>query len=438
MFDRTIAERNIGMRRIFYALLAGSALGVCSVSAENPAALNQKNPLPEQIEKIRALSTLVQPPAVHPAEGLELNAGTPGQRLIGDSEKYDVRPLFFEGLPYKGKPTRVFAWYGVPKNSIGKVPAVVLVHGGGGTAFSEWVRQWNDRGFAALAIAHEGQLEIREDPKKRVWKKHDWPGPVRNGIYADSAEPIEDQYMYHAVADTILANSLLRSLPEVDAEKVGVMGVSWGGVITSTAIGIDHRFAFAIPTYGCGHLHDTENQWGEALGNNDLYIGAWDPFLRMGEVTIPVCWYSWPEDNHFDLAAQAKTYCAMPGPKMVILRPQMKHGGAWAWGPPDSYAFAKSIVETGRPWAWQTAVKKENPVQVVFRCTKSVDRAELIYTLDTGFTGDRTWLSAEAPFVIEQHQVVVSPVIPPGTTGWIVNLRCGELLVSSEYIDCSL
>jgi dienelactone hydrolase len=420
------------MKMLMYAVVLSSALWVASASGADGL-------MRKEVEKIRSLSTLVQPPAVYPAEGLELKTGTPGQTFRGNPDAYDIRPLFYEGLPYKGQPTRVFAWYGVPKDATGKVPAVVLVHGGGGTAFSEWVRQWNDRGFAALAMAHEGQLEILMDPekKRRVWKKHAWPGPARTGIYADSAEPIEDQYMYHAVADTILANSLLRSLPEVDAEKVGIMGISWGGVIASTAIGIDHRFAFAIPTYGCGHLYDTGNQWGRALGNNDLYIGAWDPFLRMSEVTIPVCWYSWPGDNHFDLAAQAKTYRAMPGPKMIILRPNMGHGGGCAWGPPDSYAFAESILETGRPWAWQVAIQKENPVRVVFHCTRPVDRAELICTMDTGFTGDRTWLQAEAPFTTEQDRVIVSPVIPPGTTGWIVNLWCGELLVSSEYFDCA-
>ena len=42
------------------------------------------------------------------------------------------------------------------------------------------------------------------------------------------------------------------------------MGVSWGGVITSTVMGIDSRFAFAIPTYGCGHMADAENHWGAA------------------------------------------------------------------------------------------------------------------------------------------------------------------------------
>jgi hypothetical protein len=56
-------------------------------------------------------------------------------------------------------------------------------------------------------------------------------------------------------APTVLANSLLRSLPQVDAEKVSLMGISWGGVIASTVAGIGPRFAFAIPTYGCGQVH---------------------------------------------------------------------------------------------------------------------------------------------------------------------------------------
>ena len=41
-----------------------------------------------------------------------------------------------KGCRRKGKPTRVFAYYGVPKGPAGtKFPAMVLIHGGGGTAF---------------------------------------------------------------------------------------------------------------------------------------------------------------------------------------------------------------------------------------------------------------------------------------------------------------
>ncbi len=201
-------------------------------------------------EDVLALGKFTGPPEIHPAEGFAADGG--------------IKPIYFDGLPWQGKPTRVFAWLGLPENVKGKIPGVVLVHGGGGTAFKEWVSKWNEQGFAAISIAVEGQTDQR-DPAGKGWKRHPWAGPARSGIYADSAEPLADQWMYHAVADTVLANSLLRSLPEVDSERVGVMGISWGGIITSTVIGIDSRFAFGIPTYGCGDLADVQNQYGRVL-----------------------------------------------------------------------------------------------------------------------------------------------------------------------------
>ena len=114
-----------------------------------------------------------------------------------------------------------------------------LVHGGGGSAFKNWVQEWNARGYAAISIAVEGQTDNRVG---KAWQSHEWAGPKRNGIYHDSAESLQNQWMYHAVADTILANSLIRSIDGVDASRVGILGISWGGVITSTVIGIDDRF----------------------------------------------------------------------------------------------------------------------------------------------------------------------------------------------------
>src|SRR4051812_15857510 len=62
-----------------------------------------------------------------------------------------VREVFYEGEPFQGKPTRVFAYYGRPKGE-GPFPAMVLVHGGGGKAFREWATLWAERGYAALAM----------------------------------------------------------------------------------------------------------------------------------------------------------------------------------------------------------------------------------------------------------------------------------------------
>ena len=130
-----------------------------------------------------------------------------------------VRAIYYDALPYGGKPTRVFAWIGLPAKREGKVPGIVLIHGGGGTAFKEWVKKWNDQGFAAISIAVEGQTDVNENKVKgrSSWARHAFGGPARDGTFADTKLPLKEQWMYHALADTMLANSLLRSLPEVDA-----------------------------------------------------------------------------------------------------------------------------------------------------------------------------------------------------------------------------
>src|SRR4051794_2950330 len=82
---------------------------------------NAEQPPPSG-DPMRVPAAWLQPPAHRPAGGF-------------DSEK-GVKAVFFAGPEYKGKPTRVFAWIGLPEksNPPKKVPGIVLVHGGGGTA----------------------------------------------------------------------------------------------------------------------------------------------------------------------------------------------------------------------------------------------------------------------------------------------------------------
>ncbi len=367
-----------------------------------------------------ALGELTTAPVVSEAGGFEHSDG--------------IQPIFFDGLNYEGKPTKVFAWLGIPEERSGKVPGVVLVHGGGGTAFREWVKQWTERGFAAIAFAHEGQVERRDGNKK--WEKHQWAGPWRRGHYKDTARSLNDQWKYHAVADTILANSLLRSLPEVNAEKIGVMGVSWGGVITSTVMGIDDRFAFAIPVYGCGNMADVDNKWGVALGTNAYYRNVWDSVNYLNRAKMPALWFTWPNDHHFPLDSQAASYHSMSAPFMVSLLPGMKHSTRAAWTPPDSYAFAKSIVEDGAPWCTQIEESFDDQNwQVVFKSSKPLDRALLVSTTDTGYTGSRIWEEKVVSLQLRKGEWVVDAQVPEGTTACFINVISNGLTVSTHYRD---
>lgn len=404
------------MKRILLVVAALSAIPV-RVPADDLEGMRRR---------ILSLGVLTNAPAMASAEGVPDQGG--------------ARAVFFDALPWKGIPTRVFAWLGLPPAREGRAPGIVLVHGGGGTAYVDWVRKWNEHGFAAISIALEGQTD-EHDPasegKKRAWKRHVRAGPVRAGIYDDSGAPIEDQWMYHAVAATVLAHSLLRSFPEVDADKVGLSGISWGGVVTSTVMGIDPRFAFSIPIYGCGSMHNADNQWGRALEPNAVYRQAWDPVLRKDRARMPALWLSWPEENHFPLDCQAASYRAMAGPRMVALIPRMGHSHPAGWAPPDSYAFADSVVRTGRPWCSQIDARAgDDAVYAIFESSKPIDTAVLIHTADLGFTGDRQW--NETPAVVSTTKPGVwraDAELPSGSTAWFINFRSGHLTASSEYYE---
>jgi dienelactone hydrolase len=383
-------------------------LGNVAAAAADPAHLRVQ---------ITALGDLKSPPAVHAAEGFAAE-GT-------------VKPLFFEGLPYRGKPTRVFAWLGLPaaKSPAEKVPGVVLVHGGGGTAFKEWVQKWNAQGFAAIAMAVEGQTDVRIPgaPAGAQWQRHALGGPARNGIYGDAAEPLADQWMFHAVADVILAHSLLRSQPAVDAARVGVCGISWGGIITSTVVGIDSRFAFGIPIYGCGALDRAPNHYGKALGNLALYREVWDPVLRLPRATMPLLWFTGPSDAHFPLEFQQASYRAAPGPRLVSVPFGMKHGHGAGWNPPDSYAFAKAVVATGRPWAREVSRDfVAGSARVIFEVVPAVDAGILV------FRRGADWEQAPARVETSSGRVTASATVPAGTTAYFFNLAAGGLTLSSE------
>ena len=369
------------------------------------------------------VNTCAQAPKTYDAEGFKPDGA--------------VHAIFYEALPWKAKPTRVFAWIGLPAKREGKVPAMVLVHGGGGTAYKEWVQKWNAQGFAAISIAVEGQTDADEkkEPKGRpVWARHAFSGPARDGTFADTKLPLKEQWMYHALADTMLASSLLRSLPEVDPSKIGVMGISWGGVITSTVIGLDPRFAFGIPTYGCGHLFDAENHWGRALHDNEGYKQVWDGMNYADRVKMPVLWLSWPQDAHFPLGCQAEHYRQTPGPRMVSLITKMGHSHPAGWNPPDSYAFAQSVVETGKPWGSSTSSKTENGHAIAtFASTKPINRAVLISTTDQGFTGTRKWVETPAMAASGGGGTTASAPLPPGTTAWYINAYSGKLTLTSDY-----
>ncbi|MDB5083187.1 MAG: hypothetical protein JWN30_73, partial [Bacilli bacterium] len=351
-------------------------------------------------------------------------------------EQKGVQAIFFEGMPYQGKQTRLFAYYAIPEHHSGeKVPGVVLVHGGGGTAFEQWVRIWAERGYAAIAMDLEGHYPGEKVDK--IWPAHSWSGPARQDIFADYRLPVEEQWMYHAAANVVLANSLLRSFDAVDEKRIGMTGISWGGIICSLVAGLDQRFRFAIPVYGCGYLFEAQNQYGRAFANMgadaDRVISMWDPSSYLPDAAMPMLWVNSTGDQHFSPEIFTKSYRSVKSRSVLSIQPGMKHSHAHGWAPQEIYAFADSIVQQQLPLPSITRNEK-NIIQAKFTVDTqtSLTNAELCYTEDRSDWFKANW--AVIPAQIDVSNTILAE-IPDNCQAYFLNVTDSRgLVVSSDLV----
>jgi dienelactone hydrolase len=367
---------------------------------------------------VKLPETVWQAPKTYPAPGLE----SPG-----------LKALFYDGLPWKGKPTRVFAWYGAPKVEPGKkVPAMVLIHGGGGTAFPEWVKLWVDRGYAAISMDTCGCTSGGDHGKR---PRHEHGGPPGWGGFDQVDQPLEDQWTYHATAAAILGHSLIRSFPEVDAERIGVTGISWGGYLTCIVAGLDTRFKFAVPVYGCGYLGENST-WAPAIkgmgAKGEKWLRLWDPAPYLKQAALPMLWVTGTNDFAYPMDSLQKSYRSTKSEHTLCVKIRMPHGhGGAGEKPPEIHAFAEQMLNGGKPLAKVTGQGvKDGQAWVTFTSGVPVTKAELCFTKASGKWQDRKWESA--PATVDAGKA--SAPLPDGATVYYINLIDERgLYVSGEH-----
>lgn len=317
----------------------------------------------------------------------------PALETKGEAKERDlsgIKVLSYEGAPLKGQPTKVFAHLGYPKNMDGPCPAVVLVHGGGGHPEDIWIKKWNERGFAAISMdttgffpqkpipyLYEGFAEGLERKLSEPFHEKGFTVGPANSEMGDMMLPIEDQWMYHAVSAVILAHNILRADPKIDNEKIGISGISWGGVITSITIGYDNRFAFAAPIYGSGYL-----SCGLA-GLNRVWRrpGAqrWFAERKFDDLKMPVLWLCWNDDCCFSIHSNSMSYLETknqnPATRLSMLH-QMGHSHEKGYRPEESFWFGKEIV-AGRKIPKVHAIREEGAVR--YECDSPLKAVRLFY-----------------------------------------------------------
>jgi cephalosporin-C deacetylase-like acetyl esterase len=358
-----------------------------------------------------------------------------------------VRSLFYDGETYGGKPTRVFAYYATPatpedgKPRDKSLPAVVLLHGGGGTAFREWTELWAKRGYAAIAMDLAGCRPAEDKNRHQRENRERLPdgGPDQGDEekFGSIDMPIGEQWSYHAVAAALRAHSLVRSFAEVDAERTAVTGISWGGYLTSIVAGVDPRFKAAVPIYGCGFLHHN-SAWLERLTNmtheqRERWVTLWDPSRYLKTVSMPILFINGTNDFAYPLDSYMKSYDAVPGAKQIRVTVNMPHSHPAGWAPQEIGLFVDQHLQGGKPLP-TVGEPRIADGKVRVRCASPLKlvRGSLHLTTAAGAFKEREWQSAPATI---DEETLVADVPPAEATAWFVTVADERgAIVSSRVV----
>lgn len=346
-----------------------------------------------------------------------------------------VRSLLYAGENHGGRGTRVFAYYASPATLSGdsqgenvihkKYPGVVLVHGGGGTAFRQWAELWAKRGYAAIAMDLAGQRPLEGKPAREPLPDG---GPDQSDLtkFGHLDEPVTEHWPYHAVANVIRGHSLLRSFPEVDADKTAVTGISWGGYLTCIVASLDNRFKAAVPVYGCGFLH--ENSYWVAPNfekmtpaHRERWVTLYDPSRYLGQCRVPILFVNGTNDFAYPLDSYMKSYQLVPGEKNIRVTVNMPHGHEASWEPLEIGAFIDQHLLGTSPLPKITNVRLDENGDVIADILPPGGhyRTSLAFTKETGAINKRKWTSIEAT---SNSSTIRIPRPPQETTAWFLNV----------------
>ena len=326
---------------------------------------------------------------------------------------------------------------------------MVLAHGGGGTAYPSWAKTWAKRGYAAIVVDNCGAVPLRA-PGAKGWTPSGVGGPAGWGRFELGLEPPGEQWPYHAVGALVRAHSYLRSLPEVDAERTGLTGISWGGYLTMLTAAADRRFKLAMPVYACGY-YDEIGRYSGFYDKRSRFdaraVARWDELFDSkhyaAQMDLPVFWFASSNDAAFPFDLLQRTLQLPKRSPSLAVRVRMVHShGPAGENMPELFMFADHVLN-GAPGLPTVGEPELSDGEIAVRFDPNGRVLKRV---------DLNWCAAEPPLVGSKWETKSFPVpaggvfrakVPEGATRAYANFvldcptgeeRYPEALVSSRAV----
>jgi len=200
------------------------------------------------------------------------------------------------------------------------------IHGGGQTASLDWVKFWTKRGYVCATFDFCGPWADRTEVTEWGPIKHANMAQAAGGYQVDPT-PRESSW-YHWTVASRRAITLLASDPRVDAQRIGIFGISMGGTLTWMVAGSDPRVKAAAPIYGCGYNFDrrkTRFGYGDVPPTQTIFQRTASSEAHAPYVTCPVLFLDSTNDFHGWMDDAYLTLGVLQSPHWQAFTPRYNH-----------------------------------------------------------------------------------------------------------------
>jgi len=135
----------------------------------------------------------------------------------------------------------------------GKYPGLLVLHGGGGYAEIDKAKKWAAQGYIVVVLDEPGVANPDKIPFSHgPWDKYKY-GENRFVVKPE----ITSSTLFSAVLASVQGLYLLYDQPDVIKDKIGIVGISWGGYLTAFVSGLANQMIKAsFSVYGSGFYDD--------------------------------------------------------------------------------------------------------------------------------------------------------------------------------------
>jgi len=239
-------------------------------------------------------------------------------------------------------PAKVFALMARPSGNSGKKrPGMLLCHGAGLSVMREKVLGWAKLGYVVISPEYAGYVNrdgARSDAR--------FIGTVPTAMFTVSPNP-RASLLYDSIQTGLASFELLRTQPDVDSKRIGISGVSWGGVMALNLAGIlGDRVAAVASLYGTAHFLKSNPGLGGEMTHYipdssevEAWVSSFDPATYLSKIKAPVFLQAATNDQFFSPGAAHSTLKDIHSPTFLCFGPNKSHwldvpGGTTSWSGP--------------------------------------------------------------------------------------------------------